>query len=113
MVCPRCLTPLAKQAEAAIEQPGSSTAAPTPAIDLSALQRETARGSRAKPREMTAEMRRLMEGPMWTTRRTQFALTVFLLVVAIAVLVMAVSAVSRRNAEYYLGQGRGYFAVGQ
>ena len=92
-VCPRCLTPLGKHGEATRERaaPGAGTA--PPAIDLSALQRETERSSRSQPREMTAEMRRLMEGPMWTTRRTQFALTVFLLVVASAVLVIAISAV--------------------
>ena len=110
-VCPRCLTPLNQEAGQGAAQPAPGASAP--AIDLSALQRGIERDSKARPREMTAEMRRLMEGPVWTTRRTQLALTVFLLVAAVVVIAVVMNSVMRRNAEYYLEQGQEYYQLGQ
>lgn len=109
-VCPRCLTPLEPQEEQEATQPPGGSA---PAVDLSAIQREIDRGKEPKPTEMTSEMRRLMAGPVWTTRRTQIALTLFLLVVAIVVLVVAFMSVTRRNADYYVEQAREHYQAGQ
>ena len=104
-VCPRCLTPLPQQ----VDKPAASWSA----ADLSAIQQEAQQDTRPRTPEMTADMRHLMQGPLWTTRRTQLALTLFLLVVAVAVLVVTFMSVSRRNAGYYVEQAHEQYKAGQ
>lgn len=100
-VCPRCFTPLAPQVSDGAETALAIGAPPAPLAPA------------ANDAAMTDRMRRLMQGPTWTTRRTQLALTLLLLGVALIVLLAAVLSVSRRGAKYYLQRGDAYYQAGQ
>ena len=99
-VCPRCLAP--------IDVRGEPKAVQASRMPLPDQPREGAPAI-----DMTERMRRLMRGPLWTTRRLQLALTVFLLLVAAAVLGAVCWSVWRQDAAYYAARGAAHDDQGQ